>query len=178
MPVQGRYWDFAQQGEPYRAIILRDVPILDTESNVPLPLPKLTVMYAAPTMDISQRIGGLAEWIAFATILLVAPSLVLSIWSIRRTLVPLNNLAHEAQSISVDNWQFRPSEAAKAAQRRGDREEGGLEARSRARLRVLDERRRALGLAAQHPSDAGASLLDHLPDGAQKVEYAPPKGRD
>jgi signal transduction histidine kinase len=115
MPAQGRYWDFAQQGEPYRAIILRDVPILDTESNVPLPLPKLTVMYAAPTMDISQRIGGLAEWIGFASILLVAPSLVLSIWSIRRTLVPLNNLAHEAQSISVDNWQFRPSEEAKAA---------------------------------------------------------------
>jgi signal transduction histidine kinase len=37
------------------------------------------------------------------------------VWSIRRTLVPLNNLTHEAQSISVKNWQFRPSEEAKAA---------------------------------------------------------------
>jgi signal transduction histidine kinase len=115
MPAQGRYWDFDQQGEPYRAIILRDVPILGQGRNVPRPLPKLTVMYAAPTMDISQRIGGMAASIAFASILLVAPSLLLSVWSIRRTLVPLNNLAHEAQSISVKNWQFRPSEEAKAA---------------------------------------------------------------
>jgi signal transduction histidine kinase len=115
MPAQGRYWDFDQQGEPYRAIILRNVPILDKERNLPHPLPKLTVMYAVPTMDISQRIGGMAEWIALASILLVAPSLVLSVWSIRHTLVPLNSLAHEARLISVENWQFRPSEEAKAA---------------------------------------------------------------
>ena len=115
MPAKGRYWDFDQQGEPYRAIILRDVSIFDKEGNAPHPLPKLTVMYAAPTMDISQRIRDLAEWIALASILLVAPSLILTIGSIRRTLVPLNSLADEAQSISVDNWQFRPSEEAKAA---------------------------------------------------------------
>jgi signal transduction histidine kinase len=114
MPAKGRYWDFDQQGEPYRAIILRDVSILDKERNAPHP-PTLTVVYAAPTMDISQRIGDLAEWIALASILLVAPSLILTIGSIRRTLVPLNNLADEAQSISVENWQFRPSEEAKAA---------------------------------------------------------------
>jgi signal transduction histidine kinase len=115
MPAKGRYWDFDQQGEPYRAIILRDVSILDKEKNAPHPLPTLTVMYAAPTMDISQRIRDLAEWIALASILLVAPSLILTIGSIRRTLVPLNSLAEEAQSISVDNLQFRPSEEAKAA---------------------------------------------------------------
>jgi signal transduction histidine kinase len=114
MPAKGRYWDFDQQGEPYRAIILRDVSILDKERNAPHP-PTLTVVYAAPTMDISQRIGDLAEWIALASILLVAPSLILTIGSIRRTLVPLNSLADEAQSISVENWQFRPSEEAKAA---------------------------------------------------------------
>jgi signal transduction histidine kinase len=115
LPAEGRYWDFDQAGERYRAIILRDLPILDKERNVSYPLPRLTVMYAAPTMDISQRIGGLAGWIAFASILLVTPSLMLSVWSIRHTLVPLNNLAHEAQLISVDNWQFRPSDEAKAA---------------------------------------------------------------
>src|SRR5260370_34827087 len=66
-------------------------------------------------MDISERIRDVAEWIALASILLVAASLILTIGSIRRTLVPLNSLADEAQSISVDNWQFRPSEEAKAA---------------------------------------------------------------
>ena len=39
MPAKGRYWDFDQQGEPYRAIILRNVPILDKERNAPRPLP-------------------------------------------------------------------------------------------------------------------------------------------
>jgi signal transduction histidine kinase len=114
IPAGFRYWDFRSQGEPYRAIILRNVPILDTEEGVRPPLPKLTVIYAAPTMDISQRIGHLARSIAFTSIALLIPTLMLATWSIRRTLTPLNELARQAHSISVRTWNFEPSAEAKA----------------------------------------------------------------
>ncbi|HEY0565433.1 MAG TPA: HAMP domain-containing sensor histidine kinase, partial [Terriglobales bacterium] len=98
-----------------RAIILHNVPILDTEAGVPQPLPTLTVVYAAPTMDISSRIAKLGASISLASFVLVIPTLVLAVWSIRRALAPLNELAAHASLISVRNWSFRPSEEAKAA---------------------------------------------------------------
>jgi signal transduction histidine kinase len=113
MPTSGMYWNFDQQGEPYRAIILRNIALADRLPERGRPVPRITVLYAAPMMDISQGIGGLAAWIACASLLLVTPSLLLSIWSIRRTLLPLNNLANAAGAISVDNWQFRASPEAK-----------------------------------------------------------------
>lgn len=115
IPVSSHYWNFTFDGEPYRAIVLRDVPVLDTEVAAPQPHPKLTVLYAAPTMDISQRIGALAASIGFTSLMLVIPSIVLAIWSIRRTLVPLNQLASQARSVSVNNWRFEAPEEAKAA---------------------------------------------------------------
>lgn len=115
IPEDARYWEFQDQGEPYRAIVLRNVPILDTEAGVPQPLPRLTVVYAAPTMDIAQRITALAAAIAFTAIVLVLPTVLLAIWSIRRTLTPLNELAAQAKAISVHNWEFQPSEKAKEA---------------------------------------------------------------
>lgn len=110
------FWSFQWHGEPYRAIILRGIPILDTEEGIPQPLPKLTVIYAAPTTDIVRRLWGLAGWIAIACALLVIPTLVLAVWTIRRTLAPLNDLATEAGRISIRNWEFRPPPKAKAAQ--------------------------------------------------------------
>src|SRR3954470_17135884 len=80
IPRDVRYWDFEDDGEPYRAIILRNVPILDTEAGVPQPLPQLTVVYAAPTMDIAQRITALAAAIAFTSLVLVLPTVLLAIW--------------------------------------------------------------------------------------------------
>jgi signal transduction histidine kinase len=114
IPAGIRFWDFQLEGEPYRAIILRDVPILDTEESFPRPFPKLTVMYAAPTMDISQRIGALAASIAITSLVLLIPTLILAVWSIRRTLAPLKELARQAGSISVRTWKFEPSAEAKA----------------------------------------------------------------
>lgn len=114
IPAGANYWNFRVHGEPYRAIVLRNVAILDTEAGEPLPLPKLTVIYAAPTMDIPQRITALSATIAFASLGLLIPTLILAIWSIRRALTPLNDLASAARAISVQSWRFQPSEAAKS----------------------------------------------------------------
>jgi signal transduction histidine kinase len=109
VPKSGRFWDFNVDGEDYRAIILRDVPVLDTESGVPPPLPKLTVIYAAPTMDIPQGLGALAASIGGASLLVLLPTLLIGSWSLRRRLLPLRELAAEARGVSVRNWDFKPS---------------------------------------------------------------------
>jgi signal transduction histidine kinase len=113
MPANGSYWDFEVDGEPYRAIILRDVPVLDTELGVPPPLPKLTVVYAAPTMDIPQSLGALAASIGGASLLVLLPTILLGSWSLRRRLLPLRELAAQARGISVRNWDFKPSSDAR-----------------------------------------------------------------
>jgi signal transduction histidine kinase len=114
IPAGAHYWNFRLGGEPYRAIILRNVAILDTEAGEPQPLPKLTVIYAAPTMDIPQRITALSATITLVSLGLLIPTLILAIWSIRRALTPLNDLASAARAISVRSWKFEPSEAAKS----------------------------------------------------------------
>ena len=114
IPKEARHWSFESKGEPYRAVILRDMPVLGTNANVQQPPSKLTVVYGAPTMDISQRIGGLAAVFALASLVLLVPTLVFAVWSIRRTLNPLARLAYEARSISVQNWSFQPPEEAKS----------------------------------------------------------------
>jgi signal transduction histidine kinase len=116
IPVNQRFWDFEIGGEPYRAIILRDLAILDTEPGEPLPLPRLTVFYAAPSMDIDQQMTSLAIAIGVVGFLVLIPSLVLALWSIRRAVSPLNDLAFAASTISVERWKFEPSEAARSTE--------------------------------------------------------------
>ncbi len=116
IPENRRFWDFEIGGEPYRAIILRDLAILDTEPGEPLPLPKLTVFYAAPSMDIDQQMTSLAIAIGVVGFLVLIPTLLLALWSIRRAVSPLKDLALAASTISVDRWKFEPSEAAKSTE--------------------------------------------------------------
>lgn len=116
IPGDARFWGFRHDGKMYRAIILRDVEILDTEKGEPLPLPKLTVIYAAPTMDIEQQITKLAIAMGLTGVLVLIPTLLLALWSLRRALKPLTELASAASAISVDSWKFEPSEEAKSTE--------------------------------------------------------------
>ncbi|MCP6726108.1 hypothetical protein NL526_29030, partial [Klebsiella pneumoniae] len=84
------------------------VAILDTEEGIPLPLPKLTVVYAAPTAAIEGQITRLGVAIAAVSLLILIPTLLLSIWSIRKALSPLHDLTVAASAISVNSWNFEP----------------------------------------------------------------------
>lgn len=114
IPANASFWNFRHGGRMYRAIILRNVEILDTEPGEPLPLPTLTVIYAAPTMDIEHEITALAVSMGITGMLVLVPTLLLALWSLRRALKPLTELASAAGAISVDSWKFEPSEEAKS----------------------------------------------------------------
>lgn len=116
IPANANFWNFRHGGRMYRAIVLRHVVILDTEAGEPLPLPTLTVMYAAPSMDIEHEITALAVSMAMTGILVLIPTLALALWNLRRALKPLTELASAAGAISVDSWRFEPSEEAKSTE--------------------------------------------------------------
>lgn len=107
-----RYAEFEFNGQPYRAIILRGVRILDTEEGIPEPLPRLTVMYASPTVDISRRLTALASSFAVCSVLLLLPVIAFTVRTSRRGLAPLNALAESAKTITVTNWHFDPPQEA------------------------------------------------------------------
>ena len=114
IPPGARFWNFQMQGDSFRAIVLRDVAVQDTEEGVPQPLPRLTVIYAASTGGIEHQITRLRLAIGAVSLLVLAPALLLTLWNIRRALMPLQDLAAAAGAISVASWRFAPSPSAAA----------------------------------------------------------------
>jgi signal transduction histidine kinase len=109
----GQYRDFLFRGTPYRAVILRGIPTFDTEED--LPPESLTVYFASSLEQTILRQSKLAGYIALTTFGLLIVANSFAIWSIRRGLDPLHELAEQAGRISVRNWDFRPSSRATMA---------------------------------------------------------------
>jgi signal transduction histidine kinase len=114
IPGDVRFWNFRLKGVPYRAIVLRDVSVQDTEEGVQLPLPKLTVVYAASVVGIERQARSLALSIGLLSLLIFVPILLLALWSMRKALAPLGDLTAAASSVSVESWKFTPSESARS----------------------------------------------------------------
>jgi signal transduction histidine kinase len=112
IPTGARFWNLTIQGDHFRAIVLRDVAVQDTEGGVPLPLPRLTVFYAASTEKVEDQITRLGVAIGAVSLLVLVPTLLLVLWYTRKALVPLHDLAVAAGTISVESWKFTPSPAA------------------------------------------------------------------
>jgi signal transduction histidine kinase len=109
----GRYTDFSASGIPYRAIVLHDVKVLDEEEESQSPPARVTVVYASPLGGMHERLAELGASVAGTSLLLLLLASVVAAWGVRRGLEPLRDLAQQASAISVHNWNFRPSPAAK-----------------------------------------------------------------
>jgi signal transduction histidine kinase len=99
--------NFVLNGVPYRAIVLRQVPVLDREENISVP-ERVTVVYAASRVGLNEQLAGLGGSIAGVGVLLLIVLSVVAAWAVRRGLEPLRELAVQAGTISVLNWGFRP----------------------------------------------------------------------
>jgi len=110
--------EFEWEGAPYRAIVLRNVSVLDTEEDASTDPPaKVTVFYATSLAGIRARLTWLAIYIGFTSCALLLTANAFAAWSIRRGLAPLRELASQAEKISIHNWSFRaPSGAAVASE--------------------------------------------------------------
>ncbi len=112
---QGRpFANFVLSGISYRAIILRQVPVLDREDSISVP-ERVTVIYAAPLGGMHERLMALGFSVAGVSLLLLVVVSVVAAWGVRRGLEPLRELAGQAGEISVFNWEFRPPAEASTA---------------------------------------------------------------
>src|SRR6185437_3007319 len=107
-PAGQDYWNFTWKGVPYRGLILRNIAIRDEETGPADTDVAVDVFYAAPTMDITRRAEEVGLMVGGASLLLLVLTGLLAAWAVRRGLWPLRDLAREAGSISVKNWDFRP----------------------------------------------------------------------
>jgi signal transduction histidine kinase len=102
-----RYGDFTLAGAPYRAVVLRNVQVLDKEGQEDGdPAAHVTVIYASSLVGNHLRLMKLAALVAATSILLLLATNLFAAWSIRRGLAPLHELAAQANQISVHNWNF------------------------------------------------------------------------
>jgi signal transduction histidine kinase len=108
------FGNFLLNGVPYRAIVLRDVPVLDREENINVPQ-RVTVIYAASRVAMREQLEELGVSVAGVSLLLLFVVSAVAAWGVRRGLEPLRELASQAGAISVLNWEFRPPAEASAA---------------------------------------------------------------
>lgn len=118
LPVELKEGDtfanFVLNGVPYRAIVLRQVPVLDREENITVPA-RVTVIYAASRVRMRQQLAELGVSVAVVGLVLLFIVSALAAWRVRRGLEPLRELAGQAAEISVLHWEFRPPAEASMA---------------------------------------------------------------
>ena len=111
-PLEERVWNFTQDGISYRALILPEVPLLDSEEDVPKDRINLIVTYAAGTQEMTQSLLRSFLTLFLGGIVLLAISAFVSIRWIERGLSPLVDLAASANTISATNWDLKLSPSA------------------------------------------------------------------
>jgi hypothetical protein len=93
---EGDAWDFFRNGVPYRAVRLREVPVLDSEDDVPAGPVTLQVIYAASTRQMQNELDRAFVSILLGGMLLLAISLYASVRAIEKGLHPLAESLPEA----------------------------------------------------------------------------------
>ena len=101
------YVDLIVDGAPYRAVVLRNVAVLDDEESVKVPA-RVTVIYGSSLLAMRRQLTRLALYVAGTSLLMLLAASSLAVWGVRRGLEPLHDLAAQASAISVHNWNFRP----------------------------------------------------------------------
>ena len=107
------FLQFEVNGRRYRAIQMHGVRIVDPgDKGGGIPR-HVTVLYGAPTEHALEAVSDAVEFYAAASLLLLAVSGILMFWLLNRGLTPLRELAAAAAVVSVDSWEFAPSERAR-----------------------------------------------------------------
>lgn len=101
------------KGERYRVILVNGVRIVDPGDKGRGVPRHVTVFYGAETEQVWDVVSDAVEFYAVASLLLLAISGILMFWLLNRGLEPLRELAAAAAVVSVNSWEFNPSERAR-----------------------------------------------------------------
>lgn len=106
---EGRsHWNFKFVHVHYRGLRVSQVPVLDREEGATFRPQTLTIVYASPLNQLDQQVQAAGVAIALWSLLLLGATVLLTLWGIRRGLLPLQELASQAALVSTHNWQLRP----------------------------------------------------------------------
>jgi heavy metal sensor kinase len=102
----GAHWNFKWAHAHYRGLRVFQVPVLDREEGSSFHPQTLTIVYAAPTRHVHEQVRVAGIFIALSSLLLLTATVLLALWGIRRGLLPLRQLAQQAELVSTHNWEL------------------------------------------------------------------------
>jgi signal transduction histidine kinase len=106
------YWNAHLAREQYRVIRLKDIPVLDSEGPEVTQSTTISVLYAASTEEIRERVWAVALLTSFGSLILLAIATAISVLMVRKGLTPLAVLATNAGNVSARDWKLHaPDEA-------------------------------------------------------------------
>jgi len=114
LPARGDRWvaSYVVDGVDYRAVVIDHIPILDREEGVN-PGDFLRVTYASPVAPVLRSVSQVLAYIVLGSIVLLLITGGFSLWALRRSLRPLQELASSAAAVSAINWKLSPPEEAR-----------------------------------------------------------------
>lgn len=108
------YWNVPYHDDQYRVVRLNNIPVLDREGPETATPQPLTVIYAASTEEIRERVWAVAILTCVGSLALLAISTAVTVWTVRRGLSPLAALVTSAGRVSVNNWKLDAPAQARA----------------------------------------------------------------
>jgi signal transduction histidine kinase len=113
-PTGSDHWKFKWAQVHYRGLRVLKVPVLDREEGKAFRPQSLTIVYAAPMIQLDEQVRQAGISIALSSLLLLGATVLLALWGIRRGLSPLQQLAAQAGLVSSHNWELHlPDDAQK-----------------------------------------------------------------
>ena len=107
IPAAGRdHWHFKWGHVRYRGLRVFQLPVLDREEGKSFQPQSLTIVYAAPMIQLDEQVKQAGISIALSSLLLLGATVLLALWGIRRGLLPLQQLAAQAGLVSTHNWEL------------------------------------------------------------------------
>jgi signal transduction histidine kinase len=106
----GHFFRLRMKGKHYRVLTLDGLRMVDPGDKGGGIARHVTVIYGSPTESVWRVVWRTVAFYAMASLLLLAISGVVMLWLLNRGLAPLRDLAADAAGVSVDSWDFAPSE--------------------------------------------------------------------
>lgn len=100
----------------YRTLLLHGQRVVDPGDKGGGVARHITVVYGSPTRRVWKAVMETVKFYAAASLVLLAVTGIVMAWLLNRGMTPLRELAGEAANVSVNSWEFNPSERARATQ--------------------------------------------------------------
>lgn len=105
--------DMTIKGRSYRFVVLHGLRIVDPGEPGGGTPHNITIVYGAPVGHVWHEVLESIRFFSIATAILLSITALIMAWSVRKVLLPVNELAREAERISSHDWRFHVPASAK-----------------------------------------------------------------